>query len=406
MPITFATATDTGRVRRTNEDSWFAQPPVFAVADGMGGAEAGEVASAMATGLFQKFQPGPDQPQAQLAALIDQANRSIYDYSVSDAGHAGMGTTITAATVIEDAVIIAHVGDSRAWLLRGGKLSRLTEDHSLVAEMVRGGQLTETEAADHPQRSIITRALGVEPTVKVDTMNVDWQEGDVFLLASDGLYSMVPEADIETILARAGDLNIAAGELVESANINGGKDNITVVLFSPDGSVAGEVRAAKMAGDGHEDPAPAQPAVDQTRASPGQRFRARMFSPAGLIVIGTALVILILGGAWFASRYAFYVGVEENRVSLYQGLPYNLGPVSLSQIYRGSTVDFQDLEPFEQERVSRQEIQSRNDAETMLDNIIAADGDRKAAREQLLKEEAARNMSLQNTVTVPAGGAS
>ncbi|MHB8923145.1 MAG: protein phosphatase 2C domain-containing protein, partial [Thermoleophilia bacterium] len=333
-------------------------------------------------------------------------NRSIYDYSVSDAGHAGMGTTITAATVIEDAVIIAHVGDSRAWLLRGGKLSRLTEDHSLVAEMVRGGQLTETEAADHPQRSIITRALGVEPTVKVDTMNVDWQEGDVFLLASDGLYSMVPEADIETILARAGDLNIAAGELVESANINGGKDNITVVLFSPDGSVAGEVRAAKMAGDGHEDPAPAQPAVDQTRASPGQRFRARMFSPAGLIVIGTALVILILGGAWFASRYAFYVGVEENRVSLYQGLPYNLGPVSLSQIYRGSTVDFQDLEPFEQERVSRQEIQSRNDAETMLDNIIAADGDRKAAREQLLKEEAARNMSLQNTVTVPAGGAS
>ncbi|MHB1390858.1 MAG: Stp1/IreP family PP2C-type Ser/Thr phosphatase [Thermoleophilia bacterium] len=404
MPITFATATDTGRVRRTNEDSFFARPPVFAVADGMGGAQAGEVASAMATGAFENFLPANDQPQPELARLIERANQDIYEYSTSDAGHAGMGTTITAASVIGDAVVIAHVGDSRAWMLRDGKLSRLTEDHSLVAEMIRGGQLTEAEAADHPQRSIITRALGVEPTVAVDTISVDWQASDIFLLASDGLYGMVPESGIETILARTSDLNAAAAELVAAANAGGGKDNITVVLFSPDGFVAGEVGTAKMVGEDLDGSAPGQTAPDQTRASLGRRLRARLFSLTGKIMIGVVLAALVLGGAWTATRYAYYVGVEGDTVSLYQGLPYSLGPLSLSQPYRDSFVNFNDLESFEQDRVSRQEIQSRASAETMLDNIIAADGDRKAAAARLLKDQATRGASPQTTVTVPGGG--
>ena len=202
-----AVRTDTGRQRNANEDSLFTRAPLFVVADGMGGAQAGEVASKTAAESFDRELPaGP--PERVLRETIEAANRTIHERARSDPDLAGMGTTITAAIVDLEAeeVAIGHVGDSRAYRLRGGKLERLTRDHSLVEEMRRKGQLTEAQAEDHPQRSIITRALGPEPEVEVDLQTVPAQAGDVFLICSDGLTTMLGDEQIGRP-AGAGDLD-------------------------------------------------------------------------------------------------------------------------------------------------------------------------------------------------------
>ncbi len=183
---------DLGRQRQGNEDNFFVRAPLFVVADGMGGAQAGEVASEIAVRSFESGLPsGP--PTEGLVTVIEGANRRIHDRSRTDAGQAGMGTTVTAAYVGESDVTIAHVGDSRAYVLRDGELVRLTRDHSLVGELVARGKLTEEQAETHPQRSVITRALGPEPDVEVDVQTYNARGGDLFLLCSDGLTSMVPE---------------------------------------------------------------------------------------------------------------------------------------------------------------------------------------------------------------------
>src|SRR5579884_1523417 len=192
--------TDTGRQRRENEDSAFVQAPVFVVADGMGGAQAGEVASRIATETFEQGLPGTGSPESRLAELVRDANQRIYDRARADRGRAGMGTTLTAAYLTDSQLAIAHVGDSRAYLFRDGELSRLTQDHSLVDELVRQGKLTEEQAAEHPQRSIITRALGPEPDVMIDTFTYPVRAGDVLLLCSDGLTSMISEETMRTVL--------------------------------------------------------------------------------------------------------------------------------------------------------------------------------------------------------------
>src|SRR5919197_1616991 len=223
--------TDTGRQRSANEDAYFARAPVFAVADGMGGAQAGEVASRIATDAFDR-ELGATAPEIELKRIVKQANRRIHELAKRDASRAGMGTTLTAALIRDDEVALAHVGDSRAYRLRDGKLERLTKDHSLVEEMRRKGQLTDEQAEEHPQRSIITRALGPEARVEVDTLTVPAKAGDVFLLCSDGLTAMVPEERIEEILTQAPDLKRAGRALISEANDRGGRDNITVILFS------------------------------------------------------------------------------------------------------------------------------------------------------------------------------
>src|SRR3954449_2640321 len=195
--------TDTGRQRHANEDSYFARPPVFAVADGMGGAQAGEVASRIAASTFERRgQVDPKEPaEGQLEEIAQAANREIHQLAQEDSSRAGMGTTLTAALVRGDEVSLGHVGDSRAYVLRQGQLRRLTSDHSLVEELRRQGRLTEQQAEEHPQRSIITRALGPEPEVEVDTMTYPARPGDLFLLCSDGLTTMLPEERIEAVLA-------------------------------------------------------------------------------------------------------------------------------------------------------------------------------------------------------------
>ena len=224
--------TDTGRQRHANEDSYYAKPPLFAVADGMGGAQAGEVASRIAAGAFERGPRNDDaSAEGQLEEIAQQANRKIHRLAQEDSSRAGMGTTLTAALVRNDEVAFGHVGDSRAYLLRGGQLKRLTKDHSLVEELRRQGRLTEEEAEEHPQRSIITRALGPEPSVNVDTMTFPARDGDVFLLCSDGLTTMVSDDEIRDILASSRNLRTAVNKLVDAANRRGGRDNITAIAF-------------------------------------------------------------------------------------------------------------------------------------------------------------------------------
>src|SRR4051794_24222565 len=223
---------DVGRARQGNEDNYFVQAPLFVVADGMGGAQAGEVASELAVEAFRDG-IADGRPEDRLVERIRDGNHRVHDMSVSDAKYQGMGTTCTAAYVAEDEVVIAHVGDSRCYLLRGGELTRITRDHSLVGELVDRGKLTEEQAETHPQRSVITRALGPEPDVRVDTERIAARGGDVFLLCSDGLTSMVRERQLVGILDGAGSsLEQAGRDLIAAANQAGGRDNITVVLFS------------------------------------------------------------------------------------------------------------------------------------------------------------------------------
>src|SRR3954451_13074034 len=205
--------TDTGRQRDANEDSYFAESPVFAVADGMGGAQAGEVASRLAAESFDAIQRGTEAPEAYLRAIAKTANARIHRLSEADSSRSGMGTTFTAALLEADEVGFAHVGDSRAYLYRDGELKLLTSDHSLVEELRRQGRLTDEQAEDHPQRSIITRALGPERDVEVDTMTYRARPGDVYLLCSDGLTTMVKEARIAEILSATDDLDDAVGRL-------------------------------------------------------------------------------------------------------------------------------------------------------------------------------------------------
>jgi protein phosphatase len=224
-------ATHAGRKRRRNEDAYVVEPPLFAVADGMGGAQAGELASRLAASAVHE-QQGRGGGEERVAELIQQANRRVYERSSEDAAVSGMGTTMTVALVDDGVVAFGHVGDSRAYLIRDGRLEQLTDDHSLVAELVRSGKLTPEEAESHPQRSVITRALGTDPDVDVDTFSVDARPGDLFMLCSDGLTSMVDDETILSVVEKhRTDLDAAAQALVKAANRGGGEDNITIVFF-------------------------------------------------------------------------------------------------------------------------------------------------------------------------------
>src|SRR5918995_4435013 len=253
--------TDTGRQRHANEDALYAEAPVFAVADGMGGAQAGEVAAKIAADAFDSADDRGEAPEPYLRRVVSTANERIHELAETDASRSGMGTTLTAALISDDEVSFAHVGDSRAYVFRDGDLKRLTSDHSLVEELRRQGRLTEAQAEEHPQRSIITRALGPEPDVDVDTMTFPAHPGDVFLLCSDGLTTMVPEARIARILERSRDLDSAVSRLIREANEGGGRDNITVVAFRLDEEAVAAEEQPTMIGPAPADGEPAAEAV-------------------------------------------------------------------------------------------------------------------------------------------------
>jgi protein phosphatase len=228
----YAVASDTGRRRRRNEDNYVVAPPLFAVADGMGGAQAGEVASQLAASALEAGDSDDLAGIERIDSLIQEANTRIFDRASTDPAASGMGTTMTVALVEGMTVAIGHVGDSRAYLVRGEQMEQLTEDHSLVNELLKTGKLSEAEAQVHPQRSVITRAVGTDPDVDVDGFTIEAEDGDVFLICSDGLSDMVEDEEIlELVLRNRDDLDKAVKALVAAANRGGGEDNITAVAF-------------------------------------------------------------------------------------------------------------------------------------------------------------------------------
>jgi PPM family protein phosphatase len=343
-----AASTDPGRRRRHNEDAYVCEPPLFAVADGIGGAQAGELASRLAaTALRENSGADGDDPRRHVDELIQEANRRVYERQTQDASASGMGTTITVALVQGDIVWIGHVGDSRAYLIRDGRLEQLTEDHSLVAELVRSGKLSPEEAEVHPQRSVVTRALGTDPNVDVDTFEIAAKPGDLFLLCSDGLTTMVDE---ETILAEVdrhrADLQTAAKALVRAANRGGGEDNITVVFFELE---AGQQSTAE---EHTVSLPPQQEAVDDEdtldeldgvkplvvddevpRRRAGDREERHPLR-RGLVFLALVLVALLACAfaGWGLWRSHFVGAQPDGHVAVYQGVPWNV--VGHVRLYR------------------------------------------------------------------------
>ncbi|HEY8082346.1 MAG TPA: Stp1/IreP family PP2C-type Ser/Thr phosphatase [Solirubrobacterales bacterium] len=380
--------TDTGRQRSANEDSFFVRSPIFVVADGMGGAQAGEVASKTAAEAFAIDLPDAP-PEQVLRETIEDANRQIHELARADPSRAGMGTTITAAIVDaqSEEVSIGHVGDSRAYRLRGGKLERLTRDHSLVEEMRRKGQITDAQAEDHPQRSIITRALGPEPEVEVDVQTVPAAPGDVFLICSDGLTTMVDEDRIREVLAGVQSVDEAVRSLIEEANRAGGRDNITALAFRLEDAAAPQraPESPTLVGSAAEEAgltaaevrrraatAAAKERREQLAAKPkGRRLRTTVKVLAAVVVLA-ALAL----GAFYGSRQVWFLGTDSGgRVALYRGLPYELPfGIELYQQRYATPIQTTSLPPRRREAVSGHDLRSRDDAASLVEDIERSQG--------------------------------
>jgi protein phosphatase len=412
--IEYAQRTDTGRQRPANEDSFVARAPLFAVADGMGGAQAGEVASQMAVEvLHEGLGVGTDGTVAErLRDQVLEANSRIHQRAQSDSRNAGMGTTLTAAYVDERRLVVVHVGDSRLYRLRDGVLERLTRDHSLVEELVRQGRLTPEEAEQHPQRSIITRALGPESEVAVDSEVLRVQDGDLFMVCSDGLTAMLSDERIAGFLLAGEDqgspLEHRVDALVDAANEAGGRDNITVLLFrvaSEDGpGSTGAFAAAAPPTDDPTQPIPApgggteqatavMPAVtpadlgpdarggagarrlveradpDAPREPRGAGKKRRRGLRAGPFIV-LFLIACVLTGGYFASQTVYFVGSYKGLVTVYRGLPYDLpAGVRLYSANYPSSVPVDEVDPKIRKRLFDHRLRSLGDANDLVSRL-------------------------------------
>jgi protein phosphatase len=401
--------TDVGRQRHTNEDRFYESAPMFAVADGMGGARSGEVASQIAVDEFTQHEGADGSPEDRLANIARAANRKIYDLARSDESHAGMGTTLTAALVGENEISLGHVGDSRAYRFRDDELERLTQDHSLVEELMRMGKLSAEDAEVDPRRSIITRALGPEPTVDVETFTYPAKDGDVYLLCSDGLTGMVTEERMAEILRARSSLQQAAKQLVDEANAGGGKDNITVVLFKLVDEASGGGEESDTLSGTEVLPAQGGPAVDPggntvvIPAAPRPQSAVRSPQSAASTALPTAdrgprtppeaargrrarwplaaavaLIILFaaIGGLYAASRELYFVGTDDNGlVTMYRGVPYDLplGIKLYTEQYE-SSVPAAALPARQRHAVLNHRLRSRGDAVDLLRSLERSEG--------------------------------
>jgi PPM family protein phosphatase len=373
--------TDTGRQRNANEDSYFARAPVFAVADGMGGAQAGEVASSIAARAFEREIDESESAERQLKQIAQDANTEIHELAEKDSSRAGMGTTLTTAIVRGEEVAIAHVGDSRAYVFRDGELKQLTSDHSLVEELRRQGRLTDEEAEEHPQRSIITRALGPEDKVKVDTLTYPARAGDVFLLCSDGLTTMVSEEVIRQILSESKTLKAAVSKLIDTANSEGGRDNITVVLFRLEEGEASDKPdegATLVAATAEQVGLTAERVREAARRMRGDRVAAttsnrRRWLKRG---IGALVALAVIAGIVLIVRSVYFLGTDSGgRVALYRGLPYDL-PLGIDLYSKQYSIPVQTstLSPERQHAVTDHELRGHSDAVSFIDDILAKEG--------------------------------
>lgn len=295
--------TDIGRVRTHNEDAVLAQPPLFAVADGLGGHEAGEVASTISIETLRDNAPKRPDTKA-LARAVRAANAEVLRASREGVGRQGMGTTLTAAIVEGTTIAIAHVGDSRAYLLHEGRLQQLTADHSMVAEMIRRGELSEAESRVHPNRSVITRALGTDANMEVDTYEIEAAPGDRLLLCSDGLSGMLVDSRIEGLLGKYADLDVTAKALIQAANDEGGQDNISVVIA--------EIEGARFA-------------ARRDRAS-----LSRAWLPVAAWVLAFILVVAaIIGAVRYYAWQSYYLAEDAGYVAIYRGVPGEIAGLGL-----------------------------------------------------------------------------
>lgn len=309
--------THPGLVRSGNEDSLLVSPPLYAVADGLGGHDAGEVASHIA--IESLLDSAPREADATgLARAVRAANEAVIAAVTEGLGRDGMGTTMTAAMVAGTRIVIAHVGDSRAYLLRDGRLEKLTQDHSMVADMVRSGTITEQQARVHPNRSVITRALGSDPGLQVDSFEVAASPGDRLLLCSDGLHGMITDAEIERLLSAYSDPAVSARALGDAALDAGGQDNVTTVVVD----ISEEAR----------------PAIGGAEA-------ARRAAPLLWALVAVALVASAAWGAWAYARSRAYLIAENGVVVVYRGVQGDFAGVRLAWRELETTVPVDALSP-------------------------------------------------------------
>lgn len=385
----FAAATDVGKVRANNEDAYLTAPPLFAVADGMGGHRAGEVASAAAIRTLQN-EAGHDTDS--LVAAVEAANRAVHAEATANPDLAGMGTTITAMMTTHDSAQIVHVGDSRAYLLRNGKLRRLTQDHTVVERLAREGKIPLGDVDRHPQRSVLERALGVGPEVDVDVLLLDVRPGDRLLLCTDGLTSMLEDDEIREILLTESDPEGAAQALVAAALEAGGKDNVTAVVVDfprapgaedDEGSRTAEQPPVVLAGGpafgsrlrnpgaGEENVsvaginAPAGAASHRLRQGPHQavpetaapalikpptarRTRTRLLF--GVVIVVPLLILGLIGGL-AALRGSWYVGEQTGHVAIFRGVPGSFAGIRVSSVAHVTDIPTVSLPAVYQARV-------------------------------------------------------
>jgi PPM family protein phosphatase len=388
--------TDTGRVRQNNEDALLVgegeDETLFVVADGIGGFEAGEVASSLAVDVLKNL-----QPDESFKAAIAEANRRIVAAGRGDEKLSGMGTTVVAirfgGTQREPVAEVAHVGDSRAYLMRGGDMNAITEDHSLVAELVRSGDLTRDQAAEHPQKNLITRALGADEEVDVDTTILTIEAGDRILLCSDGLSDMVSEAEISELLADApADPERVASGLLSAALEAGGNDNITIIVVDvkeqpareagvedrPERRSGGtsEMLALGSSGQGTLTP-PRSKGTQKSRprgtSRAARRKRSRGFWKGfGKLVRGLAIVLVIVAALtpvylWGSSRYFFEF--DEGEVVAYQGLPYAPLGIELNQEWRRPSLSQSEIKEPYQKPIENHKLYTREQAERVLEDL-------------------------------------
>ena len=315
--ISFGSRTDIGYVRDYNEDSLIIIPPLFAVADGMGGHEAGEIASEITVNTLAELAPSHLDAEG-LTAAVEAANYNVMKAPRQGIGRDGMGTTLTAAMLEGERLLIAQVGDSRAYLLHKGHLQQITRDHSLMADLIEAGQITPEEARVHPNRSVITRAIGSDIHMRPDIYELNVDAGDRILLCSDGLSSMISNNAIESIMRRQSDAQHCADELVTAALENGGADNVTVVVADVPGF--SEVREKKRA------------------------HKSRVFYIGLAIALVAVIFTAGFGGYAFISNSAYLI--EENgKVSVYRGTPDDFMGIKLSTLDHTTNVDVDKLQP-------------------------------------------------------------
>ena len=401
MKMVVGVRSDVGRVREGNEDSYLVQEPLFVVADGMGGHTAGDVASQTAIETIQSADSGSLSDEGSLESVIKEANSAIWSRSQAEPSLRGMGTTCTLILVDGTELHIGHVGDSRAYLFRDGELNQLTEDHTLVGRMVKEGRLSPEEADHHPQRSIITRALGVDPEVQVDLSTVGVEQGDRVLICSDGLTSMLDVDAIGAVLKEETEPQRAVDRLVDLANEAGGEDNITVVVvaFTDAEGAPGTARATaamtKADGDGARmGPAPGGVAVAQSGAEdtgfvrvdtdPARRPpldeprpQRRPRGGAWRAVVGTLLIVaILLVGGFAIFRYvivpnSYFVGVnDEGTVVIYEGLADEVAGFTFQEEAETSSIALADLPTFLRADVREGiEADSLDDARRTVKNL-------------------------------------